>query len=120
MGRRKGLNYVQLLVSITPDQMDRLKREKNRSKLIRNLLDLYLEKWQSPIQEYRKIIADCIKAFPLWTESRLVQMAEHIDDPENPTKYEKSFAIDLRRINQLRQQIPKQLFRKKVLRPWTE
>ena len=110
MGRRKGLNYVPLLVSITPEQMKRFEGEKNRSVLVRNLLDLYFEQWQPLKREYEEIVE--AYSMRLRGEPDLLELADEIVDPEVAKPFYPPFIVDLKRLKELRQKIPAQLFSK--------
>jgi len=110
MGRRKGLNYIPLLVSIKSEQSRKLESEKNRSALMRNLLDLYFEQWQPLMQEYWAIMNEISSTTSYHTESEILEQAKKLLDPEIAKRFHPPFVTKLNRLIEIRQRVPAKLF----------
>lgn len=111
MGRKKGRHYTSYSCSLKPEQLNRLENEiPNISALIRGLLDVYFERWHPLMHEYRQIIESITSTTTWRTETEILELAAKIeDDPKYAERFYEPFVDQLKRIMELRQQIPKEL-----------
>ena len=110
MGRRKGRNYIQLMLSVEPEQYQKLEGIPNRSRLLRGLLDLYFKQWHTLIKEYLNTIADIKTNTTHKTETRILELAERVcNDPEFAKRWHPPLVAQLKHLKELRGLIPKEL-----------
>ena len=111
MGRRKGRQYISYSCSLKPEQLNILENEiPNISALIRGLLDVYFERWHPLMHEYRQIMESIMSRTTWHTETEILELATKIeDDPKYAERFHEPFMNQLKRIMELRRQIPKEL-----------